>query len=99
MGICGTRAILLFRLRYGLGEADFVRERGRFGLGMQAMSSVGKQLMSQSLSKFEAFGGVVSGTEESGGKISLDRPNRQWDYPSTSTAGVTVSSTGNATVL
>ena len=48
---------------------------------MQAMSSVGKQLMSQSLSKYEALGGVVSGTEESRGKISLDRPNRQWDYP------------------
>jgi len=24
---------------------------------------------------------LVSGTEESRGKISLDRPNRQWDYP------------------
>lgn len=23
----------------------------------------------------------MSGTEESRGKISLDRPNRQWDYP------------------
>ena len=28
------------------------------------------------------LGGLVSGTEESRGKISLDRPNRQWDYPS-----------------
>lgn len=35
----------------------------------------------QSLKKFEVIGGVVSGTEESRGKISLDRPNRQWDYP------------------
>ena len=26
-------------------------------------------------------GGVVSGTEQSRGKISLERPNRQWDYP------------------
>ena len=36
---------------------------------------------SKSLRKFEVLGGVVSGTEESRGKISLDRPNRQWDYP------------------
>ena len=36
---------------------------------------------SNSLKKFEVLGGVVSGTEESRGKISLDRPNRQWDYP------------------
>lgn len=34
-----------------------------------------------SLKKFEVIGGLVSGTEESRGKISLDRPNRQWDYP------------------
>ncbi|KAL5035729.1 alpha,alpha-trehalase nth1 [Batrachochytrium dendrobatidis] len=33
------------------------------------------------LSKFEAVGGLVSGTEESRGTISLDRPNRQWDFP------------------
>ncbi|KXN91644.1 Neutral trehalase [Leucoagaricus sp. SymC.cos] len=39
------------------------------------------QLVTQSLKKFEVIGGVVSGTEESRGKISLDRPNRQWDYP------------------
>jgi neutral trehalase len=36
---------------------------------------------SQSLKKFEVLGGLASGTEESRGKISLDRPNRQWDYP------------------
>ena len=36
---------------------------------------------SESLKKFEVLGGLVSGTEESRGKISLDRPNRQWDYP------------------
>jgi hypothetical protein len=35
----------------------------------------------QSLKKFEVLGGVVAGTEESRGTISLDRPNRQWDYP------------------
>ncbi|EKM78638.1 hypothetical protein AGABI1DRAFT_107154 [Agaricus bisporus var. burnettii JB137-S8] len=39
------------------------------------------QLVTQSLKKFEVIGGVVSGTEESRGQISLDRPNRQWDYP------------------
>jgi alpha,alpha-trehalase len=33
------------------------------------------------MTKFEVLGGLVSGTEESRGKISLDRPNRQWDYP------------------
>lgn len=33
------------------------------------------------MSKFEVIGGLVSGTEESRGKISLDRPNRQWDFP------------------
>ncbi|KAK0469618.1 alpha,alpha-trehalase-neutral trehalase [Desarmillaria tabescens] len=40
-----------------------------------------RKLVSHSLKKFEVLGGVVSGTEESRGKISLDRPNRQWDYP------------------
>ncbi|CAK5269700.1 unnamed protein product [Mycena citricolor] len=39
------------------------------------------QLMTKSLKKFEVLGGLVPGTEESRGKISLDRPNRQWDYP------------------
>ncbi|KAI6108140.1 glycoside hydrolase family 37 protein [Pisolithus sp. B1] len=39
------------------------------------------KLVSQSLKKFEVLGGLVSGTEESRGKVSLDRPNRQWDYP------------------
>jgi alpha,alpha-trehalase len=32
-----------------------------------------------SLSKFEAAGGLLSGTETSRGKISLQRPNRQWE--------------------
>lgn len=36
---------------------------------------------SHSMSKFEVIGGLVSGTEESRGKITLDRPNRQWDFP------------------
>ncbi|KAI9317391.1 trehalase-domain-containing protein [Dichotomocladium elegans] len=34
-----------------------------------------------SLSKFEVLGGLVSGTEQSRGEISIDRPNRQWDFP------------------
>ncbi|KAF2186150.1 glycoside hydrolase family 37 protein [Zopfia rhizophila CBS 207.26] len=38
-------------------------------------------LVDQALPKFEAFGGLVSGTEESRGAVGLDRPNRQWDYP------------------
>ncbi|WVQ78305.1 hypothetical protein IAT38_000390 [Cryptococcus sp. DSM 104549] len=39
------------------------------------------KLVQQALPKFEVAGGLVSGTEESRGIISLDRPNRQWDYP------------------
>lgn len=38
-------------------------------------------LVTKALPKFEAFGGLVSGTEKSRGQISLTRPNRQWDYP------------------
>ncbi|KFX86475.1 hypothetical protein O988_09554, partial [Pseudogymnoascus sp. VKM F-3808] len=38
-------------------------------------------LMRYALPKFEVQGGFVSGTEKSRGKISLTRPNRQWDYP------------------
>ncbi|KAH8193830.1 hypothetical protein TruAng_012001 [Truncatella angustata] len=30
---------------------------------------------------FEAYGGLLSGTKKSRGEISLERPNRQWDYP------------------
>ncbi|OAD77206.1 glycoside hydrolase family 37 protein [Phycomyces blakesleeanus NRRL 1555(-)] len=37
--------------------------------------------MTLRLHKFEALGGLVSGTEESRGITSLDRPNRQWDFP------------------
>lgn len=37
--------------------------------------------LAQSLYKFEVKGGLVSGTEKSRGHISLDRPNRQWDFP------------------
>ncbi|KZF19009.1 glycoside hydrolase family 37 protein [Xylona heveae TC161] len=38
-------------------------------------------LISRALPRFEAYGGLVSGTEESRGVVGLDRPNRQWDYP------------------
>lgn len=40
-----------------------------------------ERMMSESLRKFEVAGGLVSGTEESRGRISLERPNRQWDFP------------------
>nr|XP_031862766.1 uncharacterized protein CI109_001778 [Kwoniella shandongensis]KAA5529838.1 hypothetical protein CI109_001778 [Kwoniella shandongensis] len=39
------------------------------------------KMVRQALPKFEVAGGLVSGTEESRGIISIDRPNRQWDYP------------------
>lgn len=38
-------------------------------------------MVQKALPKFEAHGGLVSGTRESRGEISLERPNRQWDYP------------------
>ena len=38
-------------------------------------------LVIKALPKFEAFGGLVSGTEESRGKVGIERPSRQWDYP------------------
>jgi alpha,alpha-trehalase len=38
-------------------------------------------LVERALPKFEVFGGLVSGTEQSRGAVGLDRPNRQWDYP------------------
>ena len=50
-------------------------------LEMVLMGCFNLMYSSQSLKKFEVLGGLVSGTEESRGKISLDRPNRQWDYP------------------
>ncbi|KAF4455682.1 Neutral trehalase [Fusarium austroafricanum] len=39
------------------------------------------EMVRKALPKFEAYGGLVSGTEESRGAIGLDRPNRQWDFP------------------
>jgi alpha,alpha-trehalase len=38
-------------------------------------------LVHKGLPRFEAFGGLLAGTEKSRGDISLSRPNRQWDYP------------------
>lgn len=38
-------------------------------------------MVKHSLYKFEVLGGLVSGTEKSRGITSLDRPNRQWDFP------------------
>lgn len=40
-----------------------------------------QKMTENSLHKFEVLGGLVSGTEQSRGTISLDRPNRQWDFP------------------
>lgn len=39
------------------------------------------EMVSKALPRFEAYGGLVSGTEESRGPVGLERPNRQWDYP------------------
>ena len=38
-------------------------------------------MIEKALPRFEAFGGLVSGTEESRGPVGLERPNRQWDFP------------------
>ena len=38
-------------------------------------------LVIKALPKFEVFGGLVSGTEESRGAVGIERPSRQWDYP------------------
>lgn len=46
-----------------------------------ASASQAEALAARSLFKFETKGGLVSGTENSRGAISLDRPNRQWDFP------------------
>ncbi|ORX55748.1 trehalase-domain-containing protein [Hesseltinella vesiculosa] len=39
------------------------------------------KMAAHSLHKFEQQGGLVSGTEHSRGDITIDRPNRQWDFP------------------
>ena len=38
-------------------------------------------LIDKALPLFEEKGGLVSGTEQSRGNITLSRPNRQWDWP------------------
>ncbi|KAI8320585.1 neutral trehalase [Martensiomyces pterosporus] len=40
-----------------------------------------RRLVDVGCRKFEVEGGLVSGTEESRGRITLHRPNRQWDFP------------------
>ena len=40
-----------------------------------------EKMVPAALAKFEVIGGLVSGTEDSRGAISIGRPNRQWDYP------------------
>ncbi|KAL9934590.1 hypothetical protein V8E36_006365 [Tilletia maclaganii] len=40
-----------------------------------------ERMVKKSLQKFEVVGGLIPGTEDSRGRISIDRPNRQWDYP------------------
>jgi alpha,alpha-trehalase len=40
-----------------------------------------QELVNKALPKFDAFGGLVSGTEKSRGQINPERPNKQWDYP------------------
>lgn len=39
------------------------------------------EMVKKGLPKFEAYGGLLSGTEKSRGEVGLDRPNRQWDFP------------------
>lgn len=39
------------------------------------------KVVHNAIPKFEAYGGLLSGTEKSRGEVSLERPNRQWDYP------------------
>jgi len=41
----------------------------------------GELMVEKAIPLLEAQGGLLSGTERSRGQISLDRPNRQWDYP------------------
>ncbi|KAM5352283.1 hypothetical protein ACJ41O_005006 [Fusarium nematophilum] len=39
------------------------------------------EMVRKGLPKFEAYGGLLSGTEKSRGAVGLERPNRQWDFP------------------
>lgn len=46
-----------------------------------ASADQAQKMAKHSLHKFEVLGGLVSGTEESRGQVSIERPNRQWDFP------------------
>jgi alpha,alpha-trehalase len=46
-----------------------------------ASAEQGQALINNLLPKLEMPGGLVSGTEQSRGSISLERPSRQWDFP------------------
>ncbi|KAI0434270.1 glycoside hydrolase family 37 protein [Xylaria sp. FL1042] len=39
------------------------------------------RVVNSAVPKFEAYGGLLSGTKKSRGEVSLERPSRQWDYP------------------
>ncbi|ODV63926.1 alpha,alpha-trehalase [Ascoidea rubescens DSM 1968] len=47
----------------------------------QASDHQAELMVKHGIPMFEELGGLVAGTEESRGIISVDRPNRQWDYP------------------
>ena len=38
-------------------------------------------MVRKGLPRFEAYGGLLAGTEKSRGEVGLQRPNRQWDFP------------------
>ncbi|OLY82362.1 putative trehalase [Smittium mucronatum] len=46
-----------------------------------ASSEQAEELIPMAIRKFCHVGGLTCGTESSRGNISIDRPNRQWDYP------------------
>ena len=46
-----------------------------------ASTKQAKIMVDKALPLFEMHGGLASGTEKSRGAVSLDHPNRQWDYP------------------
>ncbi|ORY88799.1 glycoside hydrolase family 37 protein [Leucosporidium creatinivorum] len=46
-----------------------------------ASEAQAEKVTQRGLHLFEVAGGLVSGTDSSRGRVSLQRPNRQWDYP------------------
>lgn len=63
-------------------QADYVSATAFWALWAGCAShDQAQKMVKHSLSKFEVMGGLVSGTESSRGEISLERPNRQWDFP------------------